>query len=83
VLTDQQIINLRDECLPPQGQAFDCLEFARKVERRSRIEVDDLAMLTARLAHSLKKASPDSDLPGRALDYLKRHGLQEKEVRAV
>ena len=43
--------------------------------------VDDLAMLVKRLAHSLEKVSPDSDLPGKAIDYLKRKGLQGSPLR--
>lgn len=37
--------------------------------------VGDLVLLVNRLAHSLKKANPDSDLPAKAADYLKRHSL--------
>lgn len=40
--------------------------------------VDELVSLINRLAHSFKKANPDSDLPNKALDYLKRKGLDSQ-----
>lgn len=43
--------------------------------------VDDLAALVGRLAHSLKNAAPNSELPAQALDYLKRHRLQGSPLR--
>lgn len=42
---------------------------------------DDLAALVRRLAQSLRKAAPDNDLPGKALDYLKRNGMQGHPLR--
>lgn len=32
-LTDQQIVEIRDEHLPNQGERFDCIAFARAIER--------------------------------------------------
>ena len=43
--------------------------------------VDDLSALVRQLAHRLGKAAPDSDLPAKALDYLKRMGLQGSPLR--
>lgn len=43
--------------------------------------MDDLAALVGRLAHSLKNAVPDSELPAQALDYLKRSRLQGSALR--
>lgn len=43
--------------------------------------VDDLADLVRRLAHSLRRAKPDNDLPEKALDYLRRMGLQRSPLR--
>jgi len=43
--------------------------------------VDDMAALIRQLAHSLRSARPSHDLPARALDYLKRHGLQGTVLR--
>ena len=43
--------------------------------------VDDLAMLVRQLVHSLGKAAPDHTLPARAVDYLKRHGIQGSILR--
>lgn len=37
--------------------------------------VDELTMWVKRLAHSLKSASPDSNLPGEVMAYLSRKGL--------
>ena len=45
--------------------------------------VDDLASLLRRLAHSLRKAAPDNDLPGKALDYLQRHGQAGAVLRGA
>jgi hypothetical protein len=45
--------------------------------------VDDLAALVARLAHSLRQAAPDNDLPDKAVDYLRRKGLQGSPLRKV
>lgn len=36
LLSDDRIIGLRDDCLPSQGDRFDCLSFARAVEREVR-----------------------------------------------
>ena len=38
-------------------------------------------MLVRRLAHALKKANPDSDLPAKALDYLKAAGVVHSVFR--
>lgn len=42
---------------------------------------DNLAKLVARLAHALRKAAPDNDLPAKALDYLQREGLIGSPLR--
>lgn len=44
-------------------------------------EADDLAALVARLAHALRKAAPGNDLPEKAMDYLRRKGLQGSPMR--
>lgn len=38
-LTEAEIIELRDDCLPSQGEAFDCIAFARKIEERQAREI--------------------------------------------
>lgn len=43
--------------------------------------VDDLATLVRRLVRELKKVAPDNKLPGAALDYLSRVGLQTSPFR--
>ena len=45
------------------------------------IERDDLVMLVRQLATKLRKVAPDTDLPERAIDYLKRHNLQGSPLR--
>lgn len=44
-------------------------------------DVDDLAALVARLAHSLLQAAPDNELPGKAVDYLRRKQLIGTSLR--
>lgn len=43
--------------------------------------VDELAALVRQLVHQLCKVAPDSDLPAKALDYLKRKCLQGSPLR--
>lgn len=43
--------------------------------------VDDLAALVRQLARSLSKAAPDHALPAKAVDYLRRKGLQGSPLR--
>jgi phage gpG-like protein len=42
---------------------------------------DDLAALVRQLVRSLRKAAPDNELADKALDYLKRKGLQGSPLR--
>ena len=42
---------------------------------------DDLAMLVRQLTHALKRHDPDHSLSVRALDYLRRQGLQGNPLR--
>lgn len=44
--------------------------------------VDDLSCLVRQLVHKLRQVAPDSDLPAKALDYLKRKGLQGSPLRS-
>lgn len=37
--------------------------------------VEEMTMLIKRLGFSLRRARPDSKLPGTAMEYLKNHGL--------
>jgi predicted RNase H-like nuclease (RuvC/YqgF family) len=45
--------------------------------------VDDLSALTKRFVQRLRKAAPGNDLPEKALDYLKRKGLQGSTMREI
>ena len=42
---------------------------------------DDLAALARQLVRSLRKADPQHALPDKAIDYLKRKGLQGSPLR--
>ena len=42
---------------------------------------DDLAALVRQLVRSLRKAAPQHALPDKAMDYLKRKGLQGSPLR--
>lgn len=46
-------------------------------------EVDDLVALVNRLARALRKAAPGNDLADKAVDYLRRKGLQSSPLRAL
>lgn len=43
--------------------------------------VDDLAMLVRRLVHELKNHSINNELQTKAMDYLRRKGLQSSPLR--
>ncbi|WP_286974943.1 hypothetical protein [Pseudomonas sp.] len=45
-------------------------------------QVGDLSMLVRQLVHALRKAAPDHALPAKAVDYLKRKGLQGSPMRS-
>lgn len=61
----------------------DCSACARAQEDYAALErdADDLVALVQRLARALRKAKPDSDLPEKALDYLRRKNLQGSPLR--
>jgi hypothetical protein len=60
----------------------DQLKAENEALRNSSSCVDDLSALVRQLVHRLKKSSPDNDLPEKALDYLKRKGLQGSPLRS-
>ncbi len=45
--------------------------------------IENLSALVRQLAYRLSGAAPDSDLPAKALDYLKREGLQGSPLRSA
>lgn len=59
-----------------------CEAAAKDYEELEKV-VDDLVEIVKRLAHSLRKASPNNDLPDNALDYLKRKELLGSPLREV
>lgn len=69
-------------CDPDTGGAQHILTAIARKEAQAGKTVDDLAALVRRLAHALRKATPGHELPGRALDYLKRKGLQGTPLRS-
>ena len=56
-------------------------EDAQKDYAHLEMVANNLAAIVRRLAHALRDVSPDHDLPGRALDYLKREGLAGQPLR--
>ena len=51
------------------------------MEKAALQQVDDLAIMVRRLAQALRKAAPDNDLSGKALDYLNRAELSGAVMR--
>jgi hypothetical protein len=45
--------------------------------------MDDLAMLVKKLVRHVRKATPDNNMAGMAMDYLRRHGLEGSPLRAA
>ena len=46
-------------------------------------QVDDLAMLVRRLVHEVRKTNKESSVAIKAVDYLKRKGLQGSPIREI
>lgn len=72
----------------PLPRVGGCVQYETKNEavehwntRATDQTVDDCAALIRQLVHALRKASPTSDLASRAMDYLKRKGLQGSPLR--
>lgn len=55
----------------------------KQAHAKTKAVVEDLRMLVSRLAKALRKAAPDNELPGKALDYLIRNGLVGSPLRKV
>lgn len=66
----------------PNGGAYD-VEMQLAGWNGRQPQVDDLVSLVGRLVHSLKKANPDSELPAKAVDYLRRNDLMGSPMREV
>ncbi|KFE50125.1 hypothetical protein [Pseudomonas syringae] len=65
-----------------RGKQIDQLKAKCEGLREKVACVDDLSALVRQLVHRLRKAAPDNDLPGKAMDYLKRKGLQGSPLRS-
>lgn len=61
----------------------DCVACERAQKEYSEIEkvTDDLATLVRHLVRYIQKTAPDKELTDKALDYLKRKGLQGSPFR--
>jgi hypothetical protein len=53
MLTDDEIVEIRDEHIPSQGEQFDCIIFARAIEARVRVEALEEAAKTCEQAIQL------------------------------
>lgn len=60
----------------------DCKEAAKDYAELDKI-AGDLAVLVVRLVRALRKASPDNDLPEKAMDYLNKHDFDCEPLRKV
>ena len=58
-------------------------EDAQKDYDNLEMVANNLAAIVRRLAHALRDVSPTHDLPGKALDYLKREGFAGQPIRKV
>lgn len=69
--------------IPSWGPIADSVAAIVADRQRLEGEVGDLSMLVRQLVQALRKAAPDHVLPDKALDYLKRKGLQGSPMRAL
>ena len=70
-------------CLKASPISEEAMDILRSENEKLKIEVEEFAVLTSRLARQLKKAAPGNELPGKAADYLKRTGRQGSPLREV
>jgi hypothetical protein len=80
VFSELVLSTLRDTAL--RMREF-CSAPTQGADARPVATMDDMRMLIQRLAHSLRKASPDNALSDQAMDYLKRMGLIGTPLRDV
>ena len=61
----------------------DCSACERAQQEYAELErvTDDLATLVRHLVRYIKNNAPDTELPNKAIDYLKRKGLQGSPLR--
>ncbi|MCS3467107.1 hypothetical protein M2401_000828 [Pseudomonas sp. JUb42] len=69
-------------CLSSAESDIDALKAECEGLREKVACVDDLSALVRQLVQRLRKAAPDNDLPEKAMDYLKRKGLQGSPLRS-
>ena len=70
-------------CLKASPISEEAMDILRAENEKLKTEVEEFAVLVSRLSLKLKKVAPDSDLPGKATDYLRRTGRQGSPLRKV
>lgn len=80
-LTDEQIIEIRDNLLPSQGEQFDCVAFARAIEDAV---AKESAHIEAELENLLNNVIPylEAEIE-RLAPIASRAGVLEKEVESL
>ena len=90
-LTDEEIVMLRDEYLPNQGEPFDCVAFARAIEHELSLKnraASQEECVRLRQAISWAMGCGDSDFPPREPNepsyWWRKHWMDRfPEVRAI
>lgn len=55
----------------------------RQLLADQQFKLDELAMLTRMVVHAFRKVAPDNKTAAKAVDYLKRKGLQGNPLRSL
>ena len=71
---------MNDELYDPDCSA--CKQVQKDYMELDKI-AGDLAILVVRLARALRKATPDNELPGKAMVYLNKHDFSCEPLREV
>lgn len=58
-------------------------ETVRQLLADQQFKLDELAMLTRMVVHAFRKVAPDNKTAAKAVDYLKRKGLQGNPLRSL
>jgi len=70
-----------DDCLDEAEAELAGLRAIEESAKRAAATIGDLATLVSRLAHAMRKAAPEHELPGLAMEYLRRNGLCGSPLR--
>ena len=82
-LDDNERIDMETDAYDDDVPVCSSCEDAQKDYARLEGVTNNLAAIVRRLAHAIREVSPDHDLPGKALDYLKREGFAGQPLRKV